>query len=169
MRRTFVLVFLHAVFCFALIAAFASAVSAQPQSTAQSTTGDQNAPAQQPTRAYDTANEVVISGTISEVVKTPATGLPLGLHLMVATGQGLVDVHLGPYQGRTAAQNGLVAGATLRITGLTKHFDAGDVFLARLVVVNNKTITVRNENGFPVRPTPANARTAPATQTTGGL
>ena len=109
------------------------------------------------TRAYDTTKEVILRGTISEVVQRPAAGLPMGLHLMVSTGQGTVDVHLGPYLGRSAAEKGLVAGAQIQMYGMTTHFDAGDVFLARVVVVGKQTITVRNEHGIPVRTAPATA------------
>jgi hypothetical protein len=109
------------------------------------------AAASEPPRAYDATKEVVISGTISEVAARPKAGLPSGMHLMLSTTEGQVDVHLGPYAGRTATQNGLIPGATIQVTGVTMHFAAGDVFLARQVVVNGQTLTIRNQNGIPVR------------------
>lgn len=119
--------------------------------------------------AYDITKEVTLRGIITQVVQHPAAGLPLGLHLMVTTAQGTVDVHLGPYLGRTATAKGLVAGAAIQMTGVTKHYAAGDVLLARILVVNEQTITVRNDHGFPLRPLPATARTAHGTQSSGGL
>ena len=161
MRRSHPPMFLHAILTLSLFAAIASPAFAQ-------TTGGAAA-AQPAARGYDKSKEVILRGTISEVVQRPAAGLPLGLHLMVATGQGTVDVHLGPYLGRTATEKGLVAGAPIQMYGITTHFAAGDVFFARIVVVNNQTITVRNEHGFPVRPIPAGARTALGPQPAGGL
>jgi hypothetical protein len=146
-----------AVLFLVLTAALAPPAFAQTQ-------GETTAPAVP--RAYDASREVILHGTIAEVLSRPATGLPLGLHLMLVTAQGNVDVHLGPYLGRTATEKGLVAGATVQVTGVTTHFAGGDSFLARLVIVGNQTITVRNENGMPVRPTPAVVR---APRGTGGL
>ncbi len=152
---------LHAYLSLSLFSAIALPAFAQ--------TPGGSAAAQPAPRGYDITKEVILRGTISQVVQRPAAGLPLGLHLMVATGQGTVDVHLGPYLGRIASEKGLVAGAAIQMYGVSTHFAAGDVFLARIVVVGNQTITVRSENGFPVRPIPAGARTTRGPQPSGDL
>jgi hypothetical protein len=87
---------------------------------------------------------------------------------MVETVQGQVDVHLGPYFGPIAAEKGLVPGASMQMTGVSSHFEAGDVFLARVIVVGNQSLTIRNLNGFPVRPVPGGARAVPGAQSSGG-
>ena len=161
MRRSHRPRFLYAILSLSLFALIAVPAFAQ---TPGGSVAAQPAPG-----GYDKTKEVILRGTISEVVQRPAAGLPLGLHLMVSTGQGTVDVHLGPYLGRTATERGLVAGATIQMSGVTTHFAAGDVFLARILVVNNQTITVRNEHGFPIRPAPAAAPTARGSQSSGGL
>src|SRR5208282_943854 len=120
MRRIHPLVLLHGVLFLAFIAAIASPAWAQ--------TPSESAAAPPATRAYDTTKEVILRGTITEVVQRPAAGLPMGLHVMVSTGQGTVDVHLGPYLGRSAAEKGLVSGAQIQMSGVPTHFDAGDVF-----------------------------------------
>jgi hypothetical protein len=120
-------------------------------------------------RMYDAAKETVVSGTISEVVTRPKAGLPLGLHLMVSTAQGQEDVQLGPYFARIAEQKGLVPGATIQVTGVSSHFAAGDVFLARTVTIGNQTITIRNRNGFPVRPAARVTRTVRGMQSSGAV
>jgi len=135
-----------------------------PQSFAQSqepATAATTAP-----RIYDPKKEVVLNGTISELVSKPKAGLPLGQYLMLTTTQGQVAVHLGPYYGRIAAENGLVPGATIQVTGVPSSFAAGEIFLARTVVVGGKTLTIRSQNGIPVRPSPAANRAA---QPAGGL
>jgi len=161
MRRSHHPGFLHVILSLSLFAAISSPAFAQTQGG--------SAAAQPAPGGYDKTKEVILHGTISEVVQRPAAGLPLGLHLMVTTAQGTVDVHLGPYLGRLATEKGLVAGAAIQMSGVTTHFPAGDVFLARIVVVNSQTITVRNEHGFPIRPAPAAAPTARGSQSSGGL
>lgn len=154
-----------AVFLYSAIL-YAVSLFATPQLFAQSQPAP-GAPVAAP-RMYDTAKESVVRGAISEVVSRPKVGLPLGLHLIISTAQGAVDVHLGPYFARIAAQKGLVAGATIQVTGVSAHFAPGDVFLARLIVIGNETLVVRNANGFPVRPLPAGSRGPGSTQPTGG-
>jgi hypothetical protein len=118
---------------------------------------------------YDATKEVVLQGTISGVVTRPKPGLPLGLHLMLETTQGQVDVHLGPYYGSIAAEKGLVPGATIQVTGVTSHFHGGDVLLARIIAVGNQTLTIRSQRGFPVRPAAAGTRAVRGAQSSGGL
>jgi len=141
-------------------------MSAGPAAYAQTSSG--TGAATTAPRIYEASIETTVSGTISEVVKRPKAGLPLGLHLMVETAQGQMDVHLGPYYARIAAQKGLLPGATIQVTGETFHYNAGDVFLARTITVGGQTLTIRNQTGFPVRPVPAGKRTVRGTQQTGG-
>jgi len=143
-----------------------SAVVLTSQTYAQSQAAT---PAPAEPRVYDATKEVVLNGTISEVVGRPKAGLPLGLHLMLSTAQGEVDVHLGPYFGRIATQKGLVPGASIRVTGVTVNFAGGDVLLARVIVVGNETLTIRNQNGIPVRPARQGTRGASGLQPAGGL
>jgi hypothetical protein len=156
MRRSQSPGFLHSLLALSLFVAIASPAFGQTQRG--------GAPG-----AYDISKEVTLRGIITQVVQRPAAGLPLGLHLMVTTAQGTVDVHLGPYLGRAATEKGLVVGAAIQMSGVTNHYPGGDVFLARILVVNDQTITVRNERGFPLRPVPAAARTERSLQSTGGL
>src|SRR5271155_62497 len=115
MRRSYAPAFLHAMFFLALLAAIALPGVAQNQG--------ESAAAQPATRAYDATKEVVLHGTISQVVQRPAAGLPLGLHLLVSTARGAVDAPPAPSSPRLAAEKGLVAGATIQITGVTSHFE----------------------------------------------
>jgi hypothetical protein len=154
------------VFFLTVVLPLAFSISVAPTACAQTspaTTTATTAP-----RLYDAAKETAVSGTISEVVTRPKAGLRLGLHLMVETAQGRMDVQLGPYFARIAAQKGLLPGATIQVTGETFHYATGDVFLARTITVGNQTITVRNRYGFPVRPVPAGKRIVRGTQQTGG-
>ncbi|HUJ40520.1 MAG TPA: hypothetical protein VLW54_08240 [Candidatus Acidoferrales bacterium] len=146
---------------------FSLSIAVTPGARAQAQTGSSPAPVNP--RAYDASKETVISGTITEIVSKPKPGLPLGMHVMVSTAQGQMDVQLGPYFGRIARQKGVVAGATIQATGVVSHFDAGDVFVARTVTVGNETIPIRNRNGFPSRRETGGTRVVRGTQPQGGL
>ncbi len=120
--------------------------------------------------AYNTASEILLRGTISQVVTRPAPGLPLGLHLMVSTAQSTVDAHLGPYLTAIADQKGLVPGASIQMLGVMSHLAAGDVFLVRTLTVSGKTIVVRSTSGIPLRQFAPNAPPARSgSEHTGGL
>ena len=161
MRRGFAPEFLRsAIFLFSLLVIAAPAALGQAPSRANTSTV---APGM-----YDLTGETQLSGTITEVSTKAKPGLPLGLHVMISTAQGAIYVHLGPYFSRIAAQDGLVAGATIQVTGAVSHFQAGDVFLARTVTVGSRTITVRNKNGFPARPMPSGTRAGRGAQPSGG-
>jgi len=152
------------------IVVFSLVFACTPSLRAQSQTGNQSqaqAGSQAVPRIYDTSRETVLRGAITETTTKSAKGLPLGLHLMLATSQGDVDVHMGPYFSKLAAEKGLIPGATVEVTGVTMHLAAGDIFLARTVVVNEQTITVRNTSGLPVRPVPA-TRAGHGAQPAGG-
>ncbi|HMD30759.1 MAG TPA: hypothetical protein VKG84_02535 [Candidatus Acidoferrales bacterium] len=157
----------HSVLFLAPLLAFAAALSAPPAlAQSQAETATAAVP-----RVYDVSREVVLRGTISQVVSQPAAGLPRGFHVLLSTAQGTVDVHLGPYLGRSPAAKRLITGAAIQVTGVTTHFEAGDVLLARIVLVGDQTITVRNENGMPLslRPVPPGARANRSLQPAGGL
>jgi hypothetical protein len=145
---------------------FASSAVLTPQSLAQSQASALPAPVAP--HMYDSTKEVVLTGTISEVVARPKSGLPLGAYLMLSTAQGQMDVHLGPYAGRIAGQKGLIPGATIQVTGVTAHFAGGDVFLARTIAAGNQTLTIRNQNGIPVHQVPAGTGAMRGTSSSGG-
>ena len=152
----------------AVVFGFAAfAAPALAQSTQNNQSQAQAAPAVP--RVYDATREAVVRGSITQTTSKPAAGLPMGLHLTVATAQGSVDVHMGPYFSSIAGEKGLIPGAVVRVTGVTMHLAAGDVFLARTVVVNGQTLTVRNENGFPVRQGAPPTRTVLHPAPAGGL
>jgi hypothetical protein len=155
------MLFCSVVLWLVLITEFAPPASAQNQEQADT---------QAVPRVYDASREVVLRGTISEVNSKPVTGLPQGFHVLLSTAQGSVDAHLGPNFGRSPAAKSLVSGAVIQVTGVTSHYVTGDIFLARIVLVGNQTITVRNENGLPVpmRPAPQGARANRTAQPTGG-
>jgi hypothetical protein len=100
--------------------------------------------------SYDTSKEVTISGTVASVVTKPVPGKIMGAHLMLTTGNGLVDASLGRFAvtGRNAMK--LSTGQQVTLTGVTKTIGKQEIFLTRTVKAGGAVYTIRNEHGFPM-------------------
>ena len=116
--------------------------------------GAQLAPETRATRAvgpvYDAAHEITLNGTIQEVVTKRVAGSPVGMHLLVAGPEGVVDAHVGPYLTKDT-QEALHAGLPVQIVGAVEQLHGKSVLLARQLIFGGRTVTVRNENGFLMR------------------
>jgi len=116
--------------------------------------GAQLAPETRATRAvgpvYDAAHEITLNGTIQEVVTKRTAGSPVGMHLLVAGPEGVVDAHVGPYLTKET-QEALHAGLPVQIVGAVEQLHGKSILLARQLIFGGRTVTVRNENGFLVR------------------
>jgi hypothetical protein len=98
---------------------------------------------------YDATKETKIQGTIRQI-ETVKTGVA-GTHLMIETQNGAVDAHLGASPAVDAKRLGLSVGQSVEITGMMATIAGSNVFLARTLVVDTRTITLRSEHGIPVR------------------
>jgi len=101
---------------------------------------------------YDVTKEVTLEGTIQNLVKNPAAGAIPGAHLIVSTGQGTVDAHIGNrvIMGPSAAS--FAVGQAVKLVGMMTKFNEQEVLLVRTIQTENRTITVRSEHGFLVYP-----------------
>ncbi len=106
---------------------------------------------------YNAAHETTLIGTIKEVVSKRVIGSPVGIHLMVAGPQGVVDTHVGPFLSKRTVET-LKAGAPVRIVGATVSRHGKELFLARLLTVGGRTVTVRTPHGIIVREHPSRVR-----------
>ena len=132
--------FFAAILCCALsVVLLAPSARAQSAGSAQ----DQIAP------VYDAAKEVKIQGTIQQI-QTVKTGVA-GTHIIVETQNGAVDAHLGASPAVDAKRLGLSVGQSVEITGMMAMMGGSNVFLARTLVVDSRTITLRSEHGIPIR------------------
>jgi len=115
---------------------------------------------------YDLTKEITVEGTIQSLVRKPAAGTIIGAHLMISTGQGTVDAHIGNYLviGKNAMP--FASGQSVKLTGMMVTVDQKEVLLVRTMQTEGNTITVRNDHGFLVYPG-AKARLA-AVSSTGG-
>jgi hypothetical protein len=98
---------------------------------------------------YDATKEIKIQGTIRQI-ETVKTGVA-GTHLMIETQNGAVNAHLGASPAADAKRLGLSVGQSVEITGMMATIGGSNVFLARTLVVDTRTITLRSEHGIPVR------------------
>ena len=97
-----------------------------------------------------TINEITVTGTIQQVVSEPAPGRPQGLHLVLASPQGAVDVSVGPYLASDVKES-LSAGEPVQIAGVMRTFNDQNYLLARELTIAGRLVTVRNQHGFLVR------------------
>jgi xanthosine utilization system XapX-like protein len=100
--------------------------------------------------AYDAAHETTLNGTIQEVVTKRVAGSPVGMHLLVAGPEGVVDAHVGPYLTKDT-QEALHAGLPVQIVGAVEQLQGKSILLARQLIFGGRTVTVRSENGFLMR------------------
>jgi len=99
---------------------------------------------------YDASKEVTLTGTVSSVEKTPARGtetLP-GSYLVVETNTGRVNASLGRYAMAGKSTFSVASGQQVQITGVMKTIRDQQVFVARIVQMNGRAYTIRNEHGF---------------------
>ncbi len=99
---------------------------------------------------YDKAHEITLNGAVQQVVTKRIAGSPIGMHLMVAGPEGVVDAHVGPYLSK-GTQEALHAGLPVRIVGAMEEVHGKHYLLARQLIFGGRTVTVRNENGFLAR------------------
>jgi hypothetical protein len=103
---------------------------------------------------YDIRNEVTLSGTVSNVVKSPTREMNLvpGSHVFVGTKAGAVDASLGFFAMQGKGALSVQPGEHVQITGVMKTVKDKQVFIARLVQANGHEYAIRNEHGFVYRP-----------------
>ena len=118
-----------------------------------------NANAQQKTQnvaqrnvSYDVGRETVLEGKVLQY--TPASSVaPLGPHVTVQTGSGVIDVHLGSARLLEANHFALANGDSVRIVGENIPYATGAQFVARVIQKGNQVLAVRSTRGFPLVPT----------------
>lgn len=132
-----------------VLLAWALPLSAQPVRTSR--------PAPGKIVAYDATHEVTVNGTVQQVVTKHIAGSPAGMHLLVSGATGTVDAHVGPFLSKSM-QQALHAGLPLQVVGSMETVRGGKQYLlARQLVYGGQTVTVRNTNGFLLRPAQSSA------------
>jgi hypothetical protein len=91
---------------------------------------------------------------VGTVVKyDPASSVaPVGAHVLIQSGSGQVDVHLGNAKVLQASHLELNAGDSVRIIGENLAVGNGTIFAARVVQKGTQAVAVRSSKGFPLTP-----------------
>ena len=111
---------------------------------------------------YDATHEVRLNGTIQGVISQRTSGHPVGLHLLVASPQGVLDAHLGPYLTKET-QEALRSGQAVQVVGAMEKIHSTNYLLVRQLIFGGRMVTVRSERGFLLR---AHSRARPNTAKT---
>ena len=110
--------------------------------------------------AYDAAREVTVVGTVVSVSENSSH--PNGVHVLVRTSTGKVDVHLGPSSYLHANNFTVAAGDSVRFIGAMSSAQTGSVLLARIAQKDNQALAIRSTKGFLLATSAP--RTVPAAQ-----
>lgn len=108
-----------------------------------------NAVAAKSFAAYDLQREGTVVGTVISFhsdVDVP----PHGAHVLLQTGSGILDVHLGKASFLHANHFSIHAGDTLRIIGENVAFGSTTQFVARIVQNGTESLQVRSVTGMPL-------------------
>lgn len=132
MKRTSLLALLAAV-------CFVPALSAQ-----------EAAEALRPLPKYNRATETVVQGVVEGLQARSARADLLGTHLLVRSGDGVVDVYLGPPSRLGKDRVAFAPGEQIEVLGAKILHRRGEILLARQIKRGEQVLTYRNAQGIPV-------------------
>lgn len=99
-------------------------------------------------RMYDPATEVTLKGTV-EAVNQQTGGQMMGTHLTVKAGDETHEVMLGPANFVASKGFTFAKGDSVDVTGSKITMGAMEFVIAREVVKDGKTLTLRDKTGTP--------------------
>jgi hypothetical protein len=86
---------------------------------------------------------------VQEVKEVPGPGRSTGTHLMVKGKNVTREVHVGPTWYLQQKGISFSKDERIEVTGSQVKYEGAEVIIAREIKANDKTITLRNEEGFP--------------------
>ncbi len=99
-------------------------------------------------RLYNPATETTIKGNVDQVTQ-PSRGQMSGTHLFVKTDAMTVEVALGPSFFISEKGFSFAKGDAVEVTGSKVTLSGKEYVIAREVVKDGKTLTLRDKNGIP--------------------
>lgn len=105
-----------------------------------------------PGSRYDTKTETTVTGTIDQINQQDSFCPGGGTHLVLKTDKGNMDVRLGPTKFLGDQKFELKKGDSVQVIGSKLDSKAGEFIIARQITSGGKTLTLRNEKGFPAWP-----------------
>jgi hypothetical protein len=97
---------------------------------------------------YDPATETRIKGTVEEV-KQATCGRMMGTHVVLKSGEESAEVMVGPSTFITGKGFSFATGDSLEVTGSKITMNGAGYIIAREVVKNGKSLTLRDRGGKP--------------------
>ena len=101
--------------------------------------------------SYDMSRETVLEGKVLQFAPA-SSAAPLGAHVTIQTGSGVIDVHLGSARLLEANHFSLASGDSVRIVGENVAYGIGTQFLAHVIQKGNQVLAVRSARGLPLAP-----------------
>ncbi len=100
---------------------------------------------------YDTSTETNIKGTVEDVIHPQSSGRrgTMGVHLMVKTDAGTIEVHLGPASYVTEQGFTFAKGDAVEVAGSKVTIDNPAVVMPREGETDGKTLTLRDKTARP--------------------
>ncbi|MGC2112864.1 MAG: hypothetical protein WA655_25325 [Candidatus Korobacteraceae bacterium] len=98
---------------------------------------------------YDPKTEVTVKGTVEEVQQQQGKHGWMGTHLLLKTDSGSLDVHVGPSEYIAENHFSFAKGDKIEVTGSKGVMQNKDTLLAREIMKDGKTLTLRNAQGIP--------------------
>jgi hypothetical protein len=99
-------------------------------------------------RMYDPAKETTLKGNV-EAATQQARGQMMGTHLTIKTAEETREVMLGPSEFITSKGFAFVKGDAIEVTGSRITMGAMEFVIARELVKDGKTLTLRDKTGTP--------------------
>lgn len=99
-------------------------------------------------RMYDPATETTLKGTV-EAVNQQTRGQMMGTHITIKTVDETREVMLGPANFITGKGFAFAKGDSIEVTGSKITMGAMEFVIAREVVKDGKTLTLRDKTGTP--------------------
>jgi hypothetical protein len=135
---------------FLIVALFVSLLTPM-FAVAQSSEENQSTANSQPTSGkVVNANDVVVVGSVKQLVSKHALGTPAGPYMLLNTAQGLAYVSLGPYVANDM-RTSLANAQLVQVTGITETVSGKSYLLARQIEFDGKQVQIRNQYGFLLR------------------
>ena len=100
-------------------------------------------------RMYDPATETAFKGTVEAVTQQTHRGQMMGTHLTVKAADETREVMLGPSNFITAKGFSFAKGDSIEVTGSKVTMGKMEYIIAREVIKDGKTLTLRDKSGTP--------------------
>ncbi len=116
--------------------------------------------------AYDKAHEITVRGTIQRVVSQPAGTEHKSITLIVVNGESTREVALGSFLPKDV-EDLMVERKPIQLIGAMQTFRGRQTLMVRRIILDGRTVEVRNEHGFFLRPNQKPMESHPTAAATG--